>query len=134
MTDQIFDVLSNIGATAYSTPNSLDDMIEQYPQYIQVCRIISKDATAALMRALSAQMIDLYTVRDYLKMPCAMEEYRAMYLYLVLCFVCADEDVPDAYLVYGQCPDTRSLLMRAMLEAIEHDIDEMNGLKENSNE
>ena len=134
MTDHVFDVLSNIGAAAYCAPIALDEIMRIHPERVQACKRLSSELISDLLEALTAEMMDLYTVRDYLKMLCAMEDYRSMYLYIVLCFVSVDETIPAPYLAYGQNPEMLILLMKQMLRDIDEYIDGLNRLKVSSDE
>lgn len=79
---QVFDVLSSIGAAAYCTPVGLDEIARMHPNRAEECKNFSAGITADLMRALSDQLIDPFTIRDYLRMLCELREYRAMFLYI----------------------------------------------------
>ena len=93
--NQVFDVLSSIGAAAYCTPVSLDEIARMHPNRAEECKAFSAGITADLMSALSAQMVDPYTVRDYLRMLCELRDYRSMFLYVVLCFIGVEKPVPQ---------------------------------------
>lgn len=128
--NQIFDVLSSIGAAAYCSPIGLDEITRMHPNHVEECRQFSAAITLDLMRAMSQQMVDPYTVRDYLKMLSELREYRSMYLYIVLCFVGVEKPVPVQFLEYGQNPEMLVLLMREMLSDVDEYIDELNRLED----
>lgn len=62
--NQVFDVLSSIGAAAYCTPVGLDEIARMHPNRAEECKAFSAGITADLMRALSDRLIDPFTVRD----------------------------------------------------------------------
>ena len=119
MMNQIFDVLANIGAAAYCSPLGLNEIGKVHPNYVEECNLFSAAITFDLMNALVESLVDAITVRDYLKMLYELREYRAMYLYLVLCFVGIEKEVPQQFLEYGQNAEMLALLMREMLEDVE---------------
>lgn len=132
--NQVFDVLSSIGAAAYCTPVSLDEIARMHPNRAEECKAFSAGITADLMSALSAQMVDPYTVRDYLRMLCELREYRSMFLYVVLCFIGVEKPVPQQFLEYGQNPEMLTLLMRQMLSDMDGHIEELNRLEDDHDE
>lgn len=132
--NHVFDVLTSIGAAAYCTQTGLEDMARLHPNRSEACKAYSGAITADLMDALSAQMIDPYTVRDYLRMLCELREYRSMFLYVVLCFTGVEKPVPRQFLEYGQNPETLTLLMRQMLSDMDGYIEELNRLEDDHDE
>ncbi len=132
--NHVFDVLTSIGAAAYCTQTGLEDMARLHPNRSEACKAYSGAITADLMSALSARMIDPYTVRDYLKMLCELREYRSMFLYVVLCFIGVEKPVPRQFLEYGQNPETLTLLMRDILSDMDGYIEELNRLEDDHDE
>lgn len=128
--NQVFDVLSSIGAAAYCTPVGLDEIARMHPNRAEECKAFSAGITADLMRALSDQLIDPFTVRDYLRMLCELREYRAMFLYIALCFVGVEMTISRQFLEYGQNPEMLMLLMRQMLSDMDKYIEELNQLED----
>ena len=132
--NHVFDVLTSIGAAAYCTQTGLEDMARLHPNRSEACKAYSGTITADLMSALSARMIDPYTVRDYLKMLCELREYRAMFLYIALCFVGVEMTISRQFLEYGQNPEMLMLLMRQMLSDMDKYIEELNQLEDDYDE
>lgn len=91
------------------------ETLAELPQDGNDCYVYSFLITSVLFYKMEDYGLDLSLISNYLHELYEAEQYRAMHLYLVMCFHAVEVDLPPFFLEFSQDDELQAMLMYEIL-------------------